>query len=126
MSASQQIIITQNLSDIASDGDQPRHFWYITGATAAQKKDAKQLETWLKQDFTIDNLSKNLAIATPLLEALSALLGMLGSNQLETFLKTAVEEHDSEIRSSPCVLYSLSHVTCNLVVIIVSLARPMA
>ena len=54
--------------------------------------------TWLKQDLTIDDLSKNLATATPLLEALSALLGMLDLKQLETLLKTEVEENDSEIR----------------------------
>lgn len=70
----------------------------FTGATAAQKKEAKQLMTWLKQDLTIDDLSKNLATATPLLEALSALLGMLDLKQLETLLKTEVEENDSEIR----------------------------
>lgn len=57
--------------------------------------------TWLKQDLKLDKLSKNLATATPLLEVLSVLLGMLGSKQLETLLKTAVKEHDSDIRCLP-------------------------
>ena len=81
----------------------------MTGATAAQKKQAKQLVTWLKQDLATDNLCKNLATATPLLEALSALLVMLDSEQLETLLSSAVKEHDSEIRCFPStVLSSLS------------------
>jgi hypothetical protein len=68
------------------------------GVTAAQKKEAKQLLTWLKQDLAIDQVSRSLDIATPLLEVLSALLGMSDMQRLEDMLDAEVEEHDEAIQ----------------------------
>lgn len=69
-----------------------------TGVTPAQKKEAKQLLIWLKQDLAIDQVSRSLDIATPLLEVLSALLGMLDMQRLEDMLDAEVEEHDEAMQ----------------------------
>ncbi len=68
------------------------------GVTPAQKKEAKQLLIWLKQDLAIDQVSRSLDIATPLLEVLSALLGMLDMQRLEDMLDAEVEEHDEAMQ----------------------------
>ncbi len=68
------------------------------GVTAAQRKEAKQLLTWLKQDLAVDEVTTSLEAASPLLEVLSALLGMLDMRELENLLKSDVKKHDLEIR----------------------------
>ena len=74
------------------------HHACTEGVTPAQNEEAKQLLTWLKHDQAIDEVSRSLDIATPLLEVLSALLGMLKVERLEDMLEEEVEEHDSAIQ----------------------------